>query len=339
VTDDSPLDHEPADETTGVRKLVASLPVDHIGTSVYVKGWCVPDSTRRAIVLVHDLGEHTELYRDTAYAFVRAGHSCYCFDLRGHGRSGRRLGHAPSYNVLIHDLLQVAAWVRHLEGGRSPVLVGQGIGALLVIDFTKEHGNFCQAAVLSAPCLELAAEVGFFTRTLIKILGEAWPTLRIPAALSPRFARELKHEREEEAKAHHSLATFPQLSAVFTDELLGAIRRAEARFIEYHGQVLILCPERDAICTYGKIRKAAAIHDQDNLEIVDLPGAGHNVFTDPEARGRAFDTILPWLDRLERRLAGKAGENAPRISGASREDKPFSSSPPYDLDKPGASKL
>lgn len=318
VRDELSLENEPSDDHLGVKTLVTTLPVDHAGTTVYLKGWCVPGSTRRAVILVHDLGEHTDLYRETAHAFVRAGHSCYCFDLRGHGRSGRRLGHAPSYNILIHDLLQVTAWVRHLEAGRSPILLGQGIGALVVIDFTKSHGNFCDGAVLSAPCMDLARSVNFFKHTMIKLLAETWPTFRIPAALSPRFARELRQEREVHTKTHNQIATFPELSAVFTAELLGAIRRAEAKFIEYHGKVLILCPQRDSICTYEKIHKSAAIHRQDNFEIIDLPGAGHNVLIDPETRDQAVEKILPWMNRIERGLSSSSEETPSRVVGASR---------------------
>lgn len=298
--DDSLPDLEAIDATLDIEKLVTSLPVDHSGTTVYLKGWRLPGSKRAAIVLVHDLGEHTELYRDTAHDFVRAGHSCYCFDLRGHGRSGRRLGHATSYNVLIHDLLQVTAWVRHLEGGQAPILIGQGIGALIVIDFTKTHGNLCQAAILSAPCLELTGKVDWFTRGFIKFLAETWPTFRIPTTLSPRFSRELRYEQEiEAARKQQTLATFPQLSAIFTNELLSAIQRAEANFIEYHGDVLILCPNRDNICSYGKVRKAAALHNESNVEIIELEDVGHHVFSDSTSRHLALLKILPWLSNLE----------------------------------------
>ena len=56
--------------------------------------------------LVHDLGERADLYKRTAMSFVERGYSTYAFDLRGHGRSGRRLGHAPGFTILVKDLLQ-----------------------------------------------------------------------------------------------------------------------------------------------------------------------------------------------------------------------------------------
>src|SRR5690606_30753211 len=135
-----------------------SLPVDHHGTTVYVKGWRRPENTKPPIVIAHDLGENISMYRDVAKKLIKQGHNVYGFDLRGHGRSGRRLGHAPSFNILVLDLLQVAAWVRHQEAGKPAIIVGQGIGALITLSFTKRYSHFCRALVLSAPVLELATE-------------------------------------------------------------------------------------------------------------------------------------------------------------------------------------
>ena len=139
-----------------------------------------------------------------------------------------------------------------------------------------------------------------FARTLIRILAEVMPTLRIPASLAPRFAKELKHEQQPDAGDEEGrVSYFPRLTAVFAQELLSAIQRAEARFIEYHGSVLILCPDNDVICSYRDLKKSAAIHNENNLEIAELAGVGHNVFTEDEAcRRKALDVVLPWLSRI-----------------------------------------
>ena len=40
-----------------VQKIVFSLPVDHVGTTVYVKGWKFEENSNAPIVIIHDLGE------------------------------------------------------------------------------------------------------------------------------------------------------------------------------------------------------------------------------------------------------------------------------------------
>ncbi len=310
-------------EPEGIEKVVTTLPVDHAGTMVYLKGWRRPSSTKHPIVIVHDLGEHTDLYRETAHELLRSDYSVYCFDLRGHGRSGRRLGHAPSFNVLVKDLLQVVAFIRHKEGGRAPIIFGHGLGGLITNEFTRQHGNFCKAVILSAPCLELANNVTWGQRLALKFCADWFPTFRIPPRLAPKFARDLKHVQAE-AEDGTRPPYFPRLTAIFTQELLSAIKRARAEFIEYHGMVLILCPALDTICSYASIRKAAAVHDENNLQVVTLDALSHNVFTETAAaRARGLATILPWLEAMSKGKARTEPRYDLRIKGASKEDIPL----------------
>ena len=81
-----------------VHNLVYTCPVDHVGTSVFVKGWLIPGRQKRPVILVHDLGETAEKLSDCAIRLARAGYSVYSFDMRGHGQSGRRLGTFPAFN-------------------------------------------------------------------------------------------------------------------------------------------------------------------------------------------------------------------------------------------------
>jgi alpha-beta hydrolase superfamily lysophospholipase len=332
---------------TSIQKVVSSLPVDHRGTTLHLKGWRLEHSKQHPVVIIHDLGERADLYKRTALSFVERGYSTYAFDLRGHGRSGRRLGHAPGFTILVKDLLQVCAWVRHKEGGREPLILGHGIGALIALEFTKRYGQFCRAAILSAPSLELATDVSLIGRWTLRALAEVSPTFRIPSALCPRFAKDLRGDRPPPKETEEGLdggdgsgddttgpLYFPRLTAVFAHQILMAIERAEARFAAYSGDVLILCPGEDAINLYGRMRKTAALHSEHNLEIADLPGISHYVFTGGEpAREAALAVIFPWLARV---LAGArrgpaAATEAERLEGASAAVRP------PDV-KPGASR-
>src|SRR5207244_626175 len=123
-----------------------------------------------------------------------------------------------------------------------------------------------------------------------------------------------------------------------------AIRRTVATFIEYHGSVLILCPEHDAVCGYTALKKSAALHNENNVKLAELPAVGHAVFTeDPVTRTAAMSVILPWLDEVLR--VRQAPEAAPRsgdaphelkIAGASKSGRGLAL---VEGEKPGATKL
>lgn len=68
------------------------------GIQLHQRRW-LPESGCRAVVcLVHGLlGEHSGRYQHFGEAFAAHGLGVYTFDLRGHGQSGGRRSHTPSY--------------------------------------------------------------------------------------------------------------------------------------------------------------------------------------------------------------------------------------------------
>ncbi len=321
-----------------VQKIVSSLPVDHSGTSIYVKGWKHPACMGHPILIVHDLGEHTEMYRHVIDDMVERGKNVYMFDLRGHGRSGKRLGHAPSYDILIKDLLQVAAWVRHKESGLAPIIIGHGIGALITMDFTKSYPTLCKAMVLSAPFLELVHETIGLTRFFIKVLADVAPMVRIPIPLCPQFTRDLmsiQHQIDDEDAA--SMVYFPRLTAIFANELLTAIKRAELSFITYPGPVLILCPGKDDVCLYSAVKKAVAIHVENNINVIDFADYGHALISDEVSRTDVIEKIVNWID--DSVTPSPLVETVPPAKQDHLHTKQLTAEPFLLNTKPGASRL
>jgi alpha-beta hydrolase superfamily lysophospholipase len=294
LTEQSTSDPENEDLPKGMQRIVYSLPVDYSGATVYLKGWCVKDSSRPPLLIVHDLGEHIGLYEEFAMKMVAKNYSVYGFDLRGHGRSGRRLGHAPSFEVLTHDLLQVAAWIRHKQQGMVPIILGQGIGSLVAMDFGRKKPDMCLGIILSAPCVELKHKPSAASRFFLWSSSDLIPTARIPNRLAPRFARELNSARKKVHSEPRDL--FPGISMRFAHELLKAIDKFNDDFIQYGGPILILCPEEDAICSFTRIRKSAATHDKHNLVIHDIAG-GHGLYYEKESMDAVVKCLVPWLSQ------------------------------------------
>jgi alpha-beta hydrolase superfamily lysophospholipase len=287
------------DESTESTEQIIHLPVDHFGTTVYVRSLVQKDRANPPLVLVHDLGEHGDCYHQAAQSFFDHGYSVYSYDWRGHGRSGWQLGHAPSFAVLVQDLLQVVAWARHRAGGQGPIIIGQGVGALMVMEFTKRFPAFCSGAVLSAPCLELQSTVGGLQSLVLRLLADILPTARVWRPFVPRFTSWRVNRRPMSREDGELNTKFSGITAALASEVILAMKRAETRFIEFDRSVLILCPEQDQICSYQHLKKSAAIHGDHNVEILNLANSPHGVLTETdEAREAAIGHILGWLGRV-----------------------------------------
>jgi pimeloyl-ACP methyl ester carboxylesterase len=88
----------------------------------------------RPVLMIHGLGgSHRDW--DDALQTLAAQHQVHTFDLLGHGgRAQPRT--APTLAQMAHDVAQVISALR-LE---RPVLVGHSMGALVVMQYIREHG-------------------------------------------------------------------------------------------------------------------------------------------------------------------------------------------------------
>lgn len=283
--------------TPTVQTVAFTLPVDHRGTLVYVKGWINPSSTAPALVVHHDVSENLSVYRVFAKRLAARGISVYCFDARGHGRSGGRLGHAQHFQDFVNDTLQVMAWVKHRSQGLSPFLVGHGFGALVALYFQLKYPKMASGYVLSSPLIALKYQPQRWRRVVIRGLSDVIPTLKLPFTLSPHLNVDL---RFGENTTVFKVQPFQQqhLSARFANETLDAIDHASARLLRFRAPTLVLLPETDDIADHQLFKDVLYRHKRRGLfQVEQLPNCGHHIFTEHrQALNRAIAHVQTWLN-------------------------------------------
>lgn len=147
--------------------------------------WDPPARPRGTIVLTHGLGEHAGRYHHVAGAFVDAGFVVLAYDLRGHGRSAGRRGHAPTFRHYLEDL----AAVLRLASVLPRIAYGHSMGGLISLHHGLKSAGDVDAVIATSPWLRLrfpapAAKVAM-ARALYRILpGMTLSTGLEQAALS-----------------------------------------------------------------------------------------------------------------------------------------------------------
>ncbi len=282
-----------------------SCPVDHAGHMVNMRGWRCKDSfDRPALLLVHDAGEDIRMYRDVARYLCEQGFSCYGYDQRGHGQSSARTGHVDEFQELVKDLLQVAAWVRHMHNGHSPIIIGQGYGCLVACELLAKHPEAAFALVMSAPTVELARKPGAIQRFAIRIFAEIAPYLSLPKIIRPRFSNPLHRDYSDAITTRivESLiqANDLKVTASFARELLQSMDRFPLTFGKIRTRTLILRPEADEVARFDSIRVAVENHDDTSLvELHSIPGMHHNAFTESiESMHQMTTLTMNWIRQL-----------------------------------------
>jgi alpha-beta hydrolase superfamily lysophospholipase len=155
------------------------------GMRLYYRGWEVP-APRAALVIVHGHGEHSGRYEGFAASMAGYGISCYGMDLRGHGQSDGRRGHARSFDALLQDVDRFRREVEGLVDDRTPLfLLGQSMGGLLVLRFLEEYRSHFRGALVISPWLATAMRAPRWKVMAGNLFSRVFPALPFRSGINP----------------------------------------------------------------------------------------------------------------------------------------------------------
>lgn len=135
------------------------------------------------VVFIHGMGEHFGRYRHMV-AFLEA-EACATigFDLRGHGRSGGKRGHTPSYLHLMDDINLLMNRTREFFAGVPVFLYGHSLGGNLAANYVLRRKPELRGLILSAPYFKLAFAPPRWKVALSKLLAGLLPSLTLPTEI------------------------------------------------------------------------------------------------------------------------------------------------------------
>ena len=262
------------------------------------QGWEPDDGTKAVVCLVHGLGEHSERYRHVAEAFNRAGYAVVAFDLRGHGRSPGRRGHAPNYAALMSD---IAAFLNE-AGARYPdlprFLYGHSLGASLAIHYVLKHKPTLAGVIASAPLFRLALKPPAWKTSLLNLLHALHVNLSIASGLEQEALSRDFHEvrlYQNDPLVHDRIT--PALAVAMLHEGEWNLKHAA----NFPRPLLLMHGESDRITSVeASVEFAARIEHRCTLKIWD--GLYHELHNEPE-KEQVFAYVLEWMNQSIRDAA------------------------------------
>lgn len=142
------------------------------------------ENPRAVVCLVHGMGEHMGRYGHVADFFNARGLGVIGFDQRGHGKSGGKRGHTPSYDRLQESVAQLVKTASEKYPGVPLVLYGHSMGGNLALNYAIRNGSGIKAVIGSSPYLRLAFVPPKWKVTLANVMGSLLPGLQQPTGLS-----------------------------------------------------------------------------------------------------------------------------------------------------------
>ncbi|MEM9826442.1 MAG: alpha/beta fold hydrolase [Planctomycetota bacterium] len=101
-----------------------------------------PPATRGVFLCLHGLGDHAQMFESFAGKALQSGFASAAMDLRGHGRSAGKRGHAVSYDALLDDVSALRENVVQRLGNVPQFLLGHSAGGNIALNYALRRGEF-----------------------------------------------------------------------------------------------------------------------------------------------------------------------------------------------------
>ena len=262
------------------------------GLKLYAQKWEPSAGLKGTLCLVHGLGEHSSRYRHWAEKLTDAGYALFAFDLRGHGRSAGKRGHAPSFDHHAGDINQLLEQAASFYEGLPLFIYGHSLGGLLVLYLLISQQPQLNGAVVTSPGLETVAGSRKFMVAAAGLLGRLIPSASIANGL------ELEGLSRDGAVIEayindplvHNRITFGMGKDMFaaSDYVFKNASSINLPLLLMHGSA-------DRLTFAGGSQKIAeSVSDNCTLKIWD--GFYHELHNEPE-QNEVFAYLNNWLDQ------------------------------------------
>lgn len=162
-------------------------------TKLFGQSWTPLKDHKKLIILLHGMGEHSSRYNSWASLFTAKGYSVISMDLRGHGNSGGKRGHASSKKQLLDDIDLLYNNANELFPDHKKILYGHSMGGTLALNHIICRNRPVSSLIITSPWLRLVDEPSPIVISIIDILKRVLPSI----SLSNRIKTEqLSHDPE-----------------------------------------------------------------------------------------------------------------------------------------------
>lgn len=249
---------------------------------------------RATILLTHGFGEHQGRYARLVEALTEAGYDVFTYDQYGHGTSpGPRA--QVDVGALINDHLQARRDLQGRQRTEKTVLFGHSMGGLITAASALINPNDTDAVVLSGPALALTnnplpPRFGHIASRLAEY-APGLPMARLDSSLVSRDPQVVADYDADPLNYHGAIPFLTAATMIWHGhEVLARADRWTLPLLVIHGD------EDELASVDGSWQLVlCAVANGADAELVEVPGAFHEVFNEPEAPQLRAE-LLQWLE-------------------------------------------
>ena len=263
------------------------------GLALRLRHWPLPDA-RRAVLIVHGLGEHSGRYAHVAAWFRKRGFDVLSYDQRGHGETLGSRGALKHEDDLLTDLTAVynnyAA-----KHSRPPLLLGHSMGGLVAARTVLDGRIQPSAMMLTSPALRSWSSGGL--RKLAHVLASLLPNLPLGNGLK---VDNLSHDPAVIAAYRNDPLVFGKVTPRLADFIFRAGEASIADAGKLPVPTLLLVAGADKLVDpSGSTAFAIGASSTGQLTTRHFAALYHELMNEADpARTQVMKQMGDWLDRL-----------------------------------------
>ena len=262
------------------------------GLKLFARCWISSEPASKGMVfLVHGIGEHTGRYDHLGKALAAAGYSLVGLDLRGHGLSEGKRGHAPGFEVYYDDIKRLMDEASS-RFGKPPArfLYGHSLGGNIVIKFGLQIQAELNGVIATAPALKLAYEPPKFKLLIGKVMEKLFPSLTMSNTLD---VEALSRDQAIVQAYLDDVLVHDQISAKLVMELFKSGRFALEHASDWVLPMLLMHGTGDRLSSY-QASQTFAENAGDQVELVLWKEYYHEIHND-FGKEEVIEKMISWL--------------------------------------------
>ncbi len=251
----------------------------------------VPQSPKAIFILIHGKGEHSGRYMQFGNELEKSGYAVYAPDLRGHGKTGGRIGHTAPRKTILDDVGEIVLYAKIRHPDLPVFMYGHSMGGNIILTYRHRRPDGIKAFIASAPWLYLAKD---FTESLKKgvvALSKMLPHFAINTGIDATVITSIEDEQKAylNDKKMNGVITAATAADVFVTakEIFKYAPTDKAPFFLLHG-------DDDRLVNVEGSRKLSKLSG-DVCKYKEYKGNRHEILHDI-SRDEAISDMLAYLD-------------------------------------------
>ena len=265
------------------------------GLDIFGQKWENDTTAPKAVIcLVHGFGEHSSRYDHVAQFFTDNNYAVIAYDHRGHGRSGGKRGHFPSYDEFINDVENLVKQAEINFPNLPQIVYGHSMGGNVVANYAIKRNPKVAGIILSSPFFNTAFQPPAIKLAAGRLMRNLIPSFSLPSGLD---VNSISRDKEVVKKYSKDPLVFDSISSKMGIELLEFGQEAVDNASKLKLPTLVFHGTADQLTSFDTTKQFVA-NAGTNVTFIPYEGLYHECHNEPE-KEVVLKNILNWCNNLK----------------------------------------